>query len=631
MTEQTGLTMVPQTTRTLLLNASSFSSSSSAPLLLILRLIAWTAAGAKGKGGSKGRLAGDLGAFLRNWPAQFDAESRRTAAEAAAEPTEAVLALLKLVRDYLTLCADHCLDEPALRAAAVPGAEQQGGVGVPLGPYEIARKEHERQAIEELIRNSVIAAKNQGLKYVVWARTAPELLTALSEDRELKKKQKQQIISGGSSLVAVPSVTIEQQRFMNEQWEKWGATSSPVYKYTIMEAGEVAINKHALQRMISEQARRTQHRVATVEQVLTAALQACVLVPQYEGLMSRLREVHLAQELQLESLRTFLAGRPQEDFYIPPAFCELASDDWAAARAALAKISEQRTAAGKLGCLVRTARAIIETVEAMQQQQQQQQQQTEGGGGNGGGGGGSQKPLVLSGDDMLPIFIYVVLFSQAPALYSSMDLIEYCAQPDKNSGLRGEGAYYHAVTATALEELARWGKAIAAGKLPTTGKLEVLVTDSDTTAPAPAQDGVGGEGGSGVEEVQMIWSWAADSNAELGRKHDKWVPYSIEFSAKCEQALASGRPILVFDDRPQNHIDLEQYVKAAASSGQGQGQLWQVVTATPNLRRRVRRETVAAQQARHDASLRHAKARAHREAIEAIRRQAEVLPFFAYC
>jgi hypothetical protein len=75
------------------------------------------------------------------------------------------------------------------------------------------------------------------------------------------------------------------------------------------------------------------------------------------------------------------------DFHIPQTF--LAADDWASAKEALKKISEHKTAAGKLGCIVQTAQEIISALNIKAR---------------------DDPTIVLTGDETLTIFIYVVLF-----------------------------------------------------------------------------------------------------------------------------------------------------------------------------------------------------------------------------
>ena len=57
-------------------------------------------------------------------------------------------------------------------------------------------------------------------------------------------------------------------------------------------------------------------------------------------------------------------------------------------------------------------------------------------------------PLVVGGDELAPLFLYIVLFSGCTDLYTYMEFIEYCAMLDWRDGADGQvTAHAHSVDA----------------------------------------------------------------------------------------------------------------------------------------------------------------------------------------
>lgn len=372
---------------------------------------------------------------------------------------------------------------------------------------------------------------------------------------------------------------------------------------------------------------------APPEIIIEAGLQSVVLQPFYEGLMSRLRRPHLHAEISFIELRQRLKDRKQSDFGIPAKLAVIGADGWAQPCAALARIGEFRTGAGQLACLINTAREIYSMVQGKQ--------------------AAAGKAMSFGADEFTPcatataalclrlpmrfhglscffvsqryafddrrIFIWCVVRCGAVDLYSCRDFVMECAPPTM---VAGEGGYYLTQLAASLHILEEVGAVYpwAPGPLP-------------FLAGAACNGGGGGGGGEsggaaaadeeGTEDDLHIWSWADDSNAKAGKKQDIWVPYSLDFSQRLEQALAGGQASIVkFDDR--RHVDLSRFVsfdplKPWASP------LTQVVTSQPHLMRRVKRETATVAKAHQIRQAAGAKDCATRAETEHARQKTEQL------
>jgi hypothetical protein len=186
-------------------------------------------------------------------------------------------------------------------------------------------------------------------------------------------------------------------------------------------------------------------------------------------------------------------------------------------------------------------------------------------------------PLVVGGDELQPLFLYIVLFSGCTDLYACMDFIEYCALLDWRTVDGQVIAQAHSVEAglplqaghlvvvvrgslQLLQELAR--------KLATQGRLPPGPLPFGSRSPEPAP-------GSPRPPLleSWVWSWADDTNPGLGRKQDKWVPYPLAFSKLLEDAVAAGNTRVVVTGRNTHHVDLEGW--------EATGVAWQVVSADP--------------------------------------------------
>jgi hypothetical protein len=322
------------------------------------------------------------------------------------------------------------------------------------------------------------------------------------------------------------------------------------------------------------------------DEVIEAVLQSMALEPTYEGIMSCVREAHLNEELQLGNLRRRLAERPQVDFAIPKTHVD--PGNWVRSRELLAKMNTHHTALGQLGCVVKAAKGIYETVEDNNR--------------------GSGKVLTVGADEFTPIFIYIVLMSETVDIYSCIDFIEKCAPESK--AYSGEGAYYLMQLTTAAELL----RQLAVSPLPAEGMLPVgLGGGDDDDDDAGLRRLLSNQ--AKHDDIQWVWSWADDSNRAKGRTQDKYVPYDERKCEELEQALAEGLTFVQID--PKRHVDLSTTP------------MWQVVTATEHtsnvLRRRVIRETAVQAMQRRTAYQAHIDARAMRDDAEALRHDAEKL------
>ena len=320
------------------------------------------------------------------------------------------------------------------------------------------------------------------------------------------------------------------------------------------------------------------------QDVIEAVLQSIVLAPYYEGYMGRVREAHLDEELQLTNLRRRLVGRPQVDFLVPPSHVD--PDNWTRSCELLAEMNTHHTALGQLGCIVQAAKAVYETVDTFE---------TEPG-----------KTLTVGADEFTPIFIYIVLMSEAVGIYSCIEFIEKCAPESKV--FSGEGAYYFMQLTSAAQLL----RQLAVADLPPAGQLPIGYGGSDDPD-AGLRRLLSSQTSPG--DIQWVWSWADDSNRDLGRIQDKFVPYDERKIEELERALAAGARFCQID--PLRHVDLST------------SPMWQVVSATEHtgnvLRRRVIRETAAQTMQRRAKYQAHVAARAKRDEAERWRHQAEKL------
>lgn len=320
-------------------------------------------------------------------------------------------------------------------------------------------------------------------------------------------------------------------------------------------------------------------RPAADQDIIEAAMQSIVLEgTTYEGMMGRVREGHLNEELLLSTLRRRLAQRPQADFAIPASHVD--PDDWAQARELLAEINSCHTALGQLGCVVRAAKAVYETVEKFK---------TEPG-----------KHLTVGADEFTPIFVYIVLMSETVDIYSCIDFIEKCAPESK--AYSGEGGYYLMQLTSAAQLLGQ----LAVAELPAEGMLPVGYGGEDD--PDAGLRRLMSHG-----DIHWVWSWADDSNRALGREQDKYVQYNERTCEELEQALKDGASFYQIDS--ERHVDLNT------------SPMWQVVSATQDTRhvrkRRVLRETAAQSMQRRSRYQAYVAARAKRDTAEQLRYQNE--------
>jgi hypothetical protein len=216
------------------------------------------------------------------------------------------------------------------------------------------------------------------------------------------------------------------------------------------------------------------------------------------------------------------------------------------------------------------------------------------------------KPLTVGADEFTPIFIYIVLMSDTVDIYSCIDFIEKCGPESKV--YNGESAYYLMQLTTAAQLLRK----LALAELPPAGILPVGY-GGDDDPDAGLRRLISAQKHN--SDIQWVWSWAADSNKDIGRVQDKFVPYDARKCEELEQALAAGEQFCQID--PKRHVDLSTTP------------MWQVVSATAYtknvLKRLVIRETAAQAMQRRARDQAHVAARAARDEAERWRHQAEKL------
>eukprot|EP01111_Echinosteliopsis_oligospora_P013520 TRINITY_DN4864_c0_g1_i1.p1 TRINITY_DN4864_c0_g1~~TRINITY_DN4864_c0_g1_i1.p1 ORF type:complete len:630 (+),score=127.50 TRINITY_DN4864_c0_g1_i1:156-2045(+) len=170
-----------------------------------------------------------------------------------------------------------------------------------------------------------------------------------------------------------------------------------------------------------------------VQVTLEKCLERCIITRLQKSIGIVLWTEYGAVDQVLNKNLSLLKGRPQEFFGIPP---ELRSvNNFSAGILEMSSLSRAEIPAEKLAIVLSTAKAIYKCVEY---ERSNNILPTE------------KKDALLSADDFLPIFIYIVINSEIKDLESMSQYIWLLGDPDQ---LTGEGGYYMTVFSSVISLL----------------------------------------------------------------------------------------------------------------------------------------------------------------------------------
>ncbi|KAJ0398556.1 hypothetical protein P43SY_003385 [Pythium insidiosum] len=182
-------------------------------------------------------------------------------------------------------------------------------------------------------------------------------------------------------------------------------------------------------------------------------LEENICVPLMSELLAFLRMRVLQKERQFRLRVAVLRGQPQSYFGIP--VNKISVSSWRSVIELIKEIDDAFLPQDKMRKLVATAHQIHSLhrnerrmCRQEQQQQQQQQQQSEFAGSS--PASGSDEDDVLSGDDFLPIFIYVIVHANLSAPIMTQVLLNRLCDPEQR---RSESGYYLATYEAALHHI----------------------------------------------------------------------------------------------------------------------------------------------------------------------------------
>ena len=184
----------------------------------------------------------------------------------------------------------------------------------------------------------------------------------------------------------------------------------------------------------------------TLSHIIYARLESAVIRPLHSQLLAccdQMAETGNTTDLAFEAKRRELRACGQEYYGIP---AELQSPSgWAVVISKLNALSSRDTQASLLPSkqlvLLVTAASSVYTAFASEQ---------------------TGKAAVISGDDFLPIFIYIVVQSQLTKLSQMWHYMYYLADPVL---LRGEGGYYLGVFEAAVHYISNWSLEVHSSQL----------------------------------------------------------------------------------------------------------------------------------------------------------------------
>ncbi|KAJ0402041.1 hypothetical protein ATCC90586_010189 [Pythium insidiosum] len=163
-----------------------------------------------------------------------------------------------------------------------------------------------------------------------------------------------------------------------------------------------------------------------------------------------LYKLHRKKERQFRLRVAVLRGQPQSYFGIP--VNKISVSSWRSVIELIKEIDDAFLPQDKMRKLVATAHQIHSLHRnerrMCRQEQQQQQQQSEFAGSS--PASGSDEDDVLSGDDFLPIFIYVIVHANLSAPIMTQVLLNRLCDPEQR---RSESGYYLATYEAALHHI----------------------------------------------------------------------------------------------------------------------------------------------------------------------------------
>jgi len=176
-----------------------------------------------------------------------------------------------------------------------------------------------------------------------------------------------------------------------------------------------AIRDHILAHR-KDEFRKMQIKIS-LSSLIENVLENILLVKLYDKIIKIVSERASSEENKLKNGIQLLRGKPQQFFSIEEKF--RSCSDWSLATMELKQIDNHIQPYKMLGCILSAARAIYQSVNLEHC--------------------GNQKTVMLSADDFLPIFIYVVVNSGVENMESKSLYLWELSDPQE---LTGEKGYY---------------------------------------------------------------------------------------------------------------------------------------------------------------------------------------------